>query len=128
MRKFVMFALVVIFVLSLAACAGGGSGPEKATEAYLNALVSADADRMSTLSCAEWEMNAQLELDSFQAVDASLQDVVCSQTGEDGEMALVTCEGQIVTTYNDEQSLIELNSRTYEMVKAAGEWVVCGYR
>ncbi len=127
MRKIALFVFVSIFVLSLAAC-GGGSGPEKSAEAYLTALVNADADRMSTLSCADWEMNAQLELDSFQAVEASLQDMSCSQTGEDGEIALVTCDGQIVTTYNDEQSQIELNSRTYEMVKAAGEWVVCGYR
>lgn len=128
MRKFALVFVLLSLTLILTACAGGGSGPEKATEAYLNALVTADADRMSTLSCADWEMNAQLELDSFQAVEATLDNMVCAQVGEDGETALVTCEGQIVTSYNGEDTRIDLSGRTYEMTKAAGEWVVCGYR
>jgi hypothetical protein len=82
---------------------------------------------MSTLSCAEWEENALLELDSFMAVDAALQDMTCSQTGTDGEKALVTCQGKIITTYNQEKSEIDLSSRTYEMTQSAGEWLVCGY-
>ena len=65
MRKLAIALVFMFIMIALTACAGGGTGPEKATEAYLTALVSADADRMSTLSCAEWEMNAQLELDSF---------------------------------------------------------------
>ena len=54
--------------------------------------------------------------------------MVCTQPGEDGDTALVTCSGNIVTSYNGEESLIGLDSRTYEMTKAGGEWVVCGYR
>ena len=130
MRKITLI-LVLIFLTSiiLTACSGGGgAGPEKSAEAYLNALVTADADKMSTISCADWEMNAMLELDSFQAVEASLKDLKCEQTGSDGELALVTCQGQIVTSYNGEETLIDLNTRSYEMVQSAGEWLVCGYR
>jgi hypothetical protein len=130
MRKF-SFLMVLVFILSsvLTACAsGGGDGPEKAAEAYLNALVAGDGDKMSTLSCADWEMNAMLELDSFQAVEARLQDLKCEQSGTDGDTALVTCQGQIVTSYDGEETEIALNTRSYEMTQSAGEWLVCGYR
>jgi hypothetical protein len=130
MRKITLI-LVLIFLTSiiLTACSGGGgTGPEKSVEVYLNALVTADTDKMSTISCSDWEMNAMLELDSFQAVEASLQDLKCEQTGSDGDLALVTCQGQIVTSYNNEQTLIDLNTRSYELVQSAGEWLVCGYR
>ena len=122
---------MIVFVSStiISACAGGDAGDAagKSAEAYLNALVARDGDKMSTLSCAEWEENALLELDSFMAVDAALQDMTCSQAGTDGEKALVTCQGKIITTYNQEKSEIDLSSRTYEMTQSAGEWLVCGY-
>lgn len=130
MRKF-SFMMVLVFLLSsvLTACAAGGAdGPEKTAEAYLNALVAGDGDKMATLSCADWEMNAMLELDSFQAVEARLQDLKCEQSGTDGDIALVTCQGQIVTSYDGEDTEIALNTRSYEMTKSAGEWLVCGYR
>ena len=68
----IVLAVIFLFSLLLSACTpSGDSGPGKAAEAYLNALVSGDADRMSALSCATWEENALLELDSFMAVDAT---------------------------------------------------------
>lgn len=130
MRKLtVVLAVVFLFSLILSACApSGDSGPGKAAEAYLNALVSGDADRMSALSCATWEENALLELDSFMAVEATLEDLACTQSGSDGETALVDCAGKILTTYNEEKTEIDLNTRTYEMARSGGEWLVCGYR
>ena len=131
MRKFALLLVVVLFsslILSACAAAAESAGPEKSVEAYLNALVNADADKMSTLSCPDWESNAMLELDSFQAVKASLADMKCTQSGSDGEKALVSCEGKIVTSYNGEASEIPLGSRTYELIQSSGEWQVCGYR
>ena len=130
MRKFALL-FIIMFIAStfMIACTGGqkGDAAGKSAEAYLTALVARDGDKMSTLSCADWEENALLELDSFMAVDAALQDMTCSQTGTDGEKALVTCQGKIVTTYNEEKSEIDLSSRIYEMTQSAGEWLVCGY-
>jgi len=130
MRKFALL-FIIIFISSalLSACTGGSAvdAAGKSAEAYLTALIARDGDKMSTLSCVDWEENALLELDSFMAVDAALQDMTCSQTGTDGEKALVTCQGKIVTTYNEEKSEIDLSSRTYEMTQSAGEWLVCGY-
>jgi hypothetical protein len=113
----------------LTACASANEdAPAKAVEDYLNALVSKEEARLSTLSCGEWEDDALLELDSFQAVTARLDGLACSQTGTDGETALVLCEGKIIATYNDEDQELDLSVRTYEVVQEGGEWLVCGVR
>jgi hypothetical protein len=129
-RKFFLIVLVtMISSLSLTACASGNeNAPAKAVEDYLNALVSKEEARLSTLSCGEWEDDALLELDSFQAVTARLDGLACSQTGTDGETALVLCDGKIIATYNDEDQELDLSVRTYEVAQEGGEWLVCGVR
>jgi len=129
-RKFFLIVLVIILsTLALAACASGNSDASaKAVEDYLDALVAKDADQLSTLSCGEWEDDALLELDSFQAVTARLDEVACEQTGTDGDTALVLCNGKIIATYNDEDQDLDLSVRTYQVVQEGGEWLVCGVR
>jgi outer membrane lipoprotein-sorting protein len=129
-RKFSLIVLtVIVATLALTACsAGNQDAPAKAVEDYLNALVAKDADRLSTLSCGEWEDDALLELDSFQAVTARLEGVACEQTGTDGDTALVLCKGKIVATYNNEDQELDLSVRTYQVVQEGGEWLVCGVR
>ena len=130
MRKFSLTILVIIITtLSLTACASNnGNAPAKAVEDYLTALVAKDADRLSTLSCGEWEDDALLELDSFQAVTARLEGVACEQTGTDGDLALVLCNGKIIATYDNEDQELDLAVRTYQVVQEGGEWLVCGVR
>lgn len=130
MRKFFLIVLVtILFTLLLTACGSGNTdAPAKAVEDYLNALVAKDADRLSTLSCGEWEDDALLELDSFQAVTARLEGLACEQTGTDGDTALVLCKGNIVATYNNEDQELDLSVRTYQVLQEGGEWLVCGVR
>ena len=130
LRKFFLFLFSTIAASALAACsaAGNSSAPAKAVEDYLNALVEKDADRLSTLVCGEWEDDALIELDSFQAVTTRLEGLACEQTGTDGEMALVLCNGKIIATYTNEDQEIDLSTRTYEVTQAGGDWVVCGTR
>ena len=130
MRKFSWMVLsVIISALFLAACCASGSdAPAKAVENYLNALVAKDSNRLPTLVCSAWEEDALIELDSFQAVTARLQDVVCKQTGTDGSTALVSCNGKIITTYNNEDQELDLSVRTYQVVQQGGDWLVCGTR
>lgn len=130
MRKFSLILLTaVMMTLLMAACsANDAEAPARAVENYLNALVAKDADRLSTLSCGEWEDDALLELDSFQAVTARLEGLACEQTGTDGTTALVLCNGNIVATYNDEDQELDLSVRTYQVVQENGEWLVCGVR
>lgn len=130
MRKFSLSVLAIILAtLMLTACASGNdNAPAKAVEDYLNALVAKDADRLSTLSCGEWEDDALLELDSFQAVTARLEGLACEQTGTDGDTALVLCNGKIIATYDTEDQELDLSVRTYQVVQEGGEWLVCGVR
>lgn len=129
MRTFSMFVLLVILAaLSLTACASNNDAAANAVEDYLNALVAKDADRLATLSCGDWEEDALLELDSFQAVTARLEGLACEQTGTDGTTALVLCNGKIIATYDTEDQELDLSVRTYQVVQEGGEWLVCGVR
>lgn len=130
MRTFSLTVLMIILAISaLTACAPNNvSAPARAVEDYLNALVAKDADRLATLSCGEWEDDALLELDSFQAVTARLEGVACEQTGTDGSTALVLCNGKIIATYDTEDQELDLSVRTYQVVQEGGEWLVCGVR
>lgn len=128
MRKLILIFTLAAAGIVLAACASNPDAPVKAVENYLNALVNKEADRLPSLVCADWEDDALIELDSFQAVDARLEDVACSQTGTDGDTSLVLCTGNIVATYNDEDQQIDLSARTYQVVNQGGDWLVCGTR
>lgn len=128
MRTFFLILLLVFTALILPACASDSNAPVQAVEDYLNALVEKDANRLTTLSCGEWEEEALLELDSFQAVTARLEGLACEQTGTDGNTALVLCNGNIVATYNDEDQELDLSVRTYQVLQEGGEWLVCGTR
>jgi len=121
---------MTIAILSLAACGASNTkdAPAKAVEDYLTALVEKDADRLSTLACGEWEEDALIELDSFQAVTARLDGLTCEQTGTDGETALVLCNGKIIASYNNEDQELDLSVRTYQVTQEGGDWVVCGVR
>ena len=128
MRTFFLILLLVFTALILPACASDSNAPVQAVEDYLNALVEKDANRLTTLSCGEWEEEALLELDSFQAVTARLEGLACEQTGTDGNTALVLCNGNIVATYNEDDQQLDLSVRTYQVVQEGGEWLVCGTR
>ncbi len=120
---------LLLVILALAGCTGGGkSGAAAAVENYLNAMVSKDSDRLTALSCADWETQAILDMDSFEAVAPKLEGVSCVESGTDGERTLVTCAGKIITTYDNEQTELELSRWTYEVVQQSVDWLVCGYR
>ena len=130
MRKVLWILLVTLMtIILLTACSSSnGDAPAQAVEDYLNTLVAKDADRLPTLVCGEWEEDALIELDSFQAVDVRLDNVACTQTGTDAEITLVDCTGNIIATYNEEDQEIDLSLITYQAVQQGGEWLVCGTR
>ena len=130
MRKFALTILTIIITLSfLSACASDtGSAPAKAVEAYLNALVAKDSDRLSAVVCGDWEEDALVELDSLQAVTPRLDNAACTQTGSDGDTALVNCTGKLIATYNNEDQELDLSVRTYQVIQQGGDWLVCGTR
>jgi len=127
-HKTVLILLMLTAVI-LTGCGAAASapGPEKAVETYLTALVNQDNNRLATASCKDWAEKAQLEADSFQAVKAKLDGMVCTKTAETGDSATVTCTGKIIATYGNENQEIPLDRRPYQVVKEGGEWRMCGY-
>lgn len=131
MRIFSLTILTIVlstFFLSACSSSDNSTAPAKAVEEYLNALVAKDANRLPTLVCSDWENDALIELDSLQAVTARLDDAACTQTGTDGDTALVNCSGKLVATYNNEDQELDLSVRTYQVVQQNGDWLVCGTR
>ena len=128
LKRFLILSMSLLAGIVLAACTSSSDAPARAVEEYLNTLVAKDADRLPTLVCGDWEDDALIELDSFQAVEARLEAMACQQTGTDGETALVDCTGSIIATYNDEDQELDLSVRTYQVVQEGGDWLVCGTR
>ena len=125
-----LLLLVVLFLPILSACSGTEQTNDAAAaiEAYNQALVAKDSNRLSNLSCASWEADAKNELDSFGAVSARLENPSCQVSGKDGEYTLVSCTGKIIADYNGENLEINLGDRTYKAIKEGGDWRMCGYR
>lgn len=130
MRKDLWIVIFVIVVnILLAACSSSDNdAPANAVEEYLNTLVAMDENRLPTLVCGGWEEEALIELDSLRAVTARLENVACTQTGADGDTALIKCSGKLITTYNEEDQELDLSAVTYQVVQEDGDWLVCGTR
>ncbi len=130
MRKFGPVLIVMcLAALLLSACGAKASDPAaKAVEDYLNALVNKDQNKLSALSCAEWEQDALMELDSLQAVTAKLDNVTCKTTATSGDTSDVVCTGSIVATYNNENQNLDLSTKTYQVKKVGSDYLMCGYK
>jgi hypothetical protein len=122
-----LFIMVLLSGLVLSACAGGKDAPAQTVELYNQALVDKDQEKLISYSCADWESQALLELDSFVSVETSLVDMSCQTVSQDGDTARVTCDGAISASYNGEARDFPLSGRTFLVVKENNEWRLCGY-
>ncbi len=123
-RALLISAIITLFVVS---CAGKDNAV-LAIEKYITALVEKDADLMRNLSCADWEQNAQVEVDSLTAVSSAVDNLSCEKTGQDGENVFIDCTGVIALDYGGEAQQIDLSGRTYIARQEGGEWRMCGYK
>jgi len=129
MRKYTpIMILLFTTVLIISACGNASDPAAKVVENYFNALVNKDASALSALSCAEWEPNALLELDSLQAVSTRLENLSCVSDPSDNSTAEVNCQGKILATYNNEDQELDLSVRTYKVVQQGSEYLFCGYK
>ncbi len=129
-RPAILLFILILLLAALSGCGGQASGLDAAgaVESYFRALVDKDAERLSTLSCAAWENDARLELESFGAVSADLEGPTCQAGEQEGDAALVSCQGTITANYGAEVLEIDLAQRSYQAVFENGEWRMCGYR
>ncbi len=127
MRRVIVWAALLMVGLMLAGCKSQASAAES-VQAYLQARVQSDVDKMISLSCPEWEAQARIEASTFKALNAQLDGVSCSDSSADGSTTLVSCKGKIVTTYNGETREWSLSDHQFKTVLDDGEWRMCGYQ
>jgi hypothetical protein len=130
MRKFALaIILLTVSAILLSACGGKPADPAaKAVEDFLNALVAKDATKLSALTCKDWTADAQMELDSLQAVKVRLEGVSCQSGSASGTTTPVNCQGKMIATYNGEDQTLDIAARTYQVVQQGGDYLVCGYQ
>jgi hypothetical protein len=115
--------LGLLLLVGLGACAQQ-SDPSVTIMNYLKARVASDETTLRALSCADWEQQAIIEAQSFKAMNAQLDDMTCSQSGQQDQYTVVACEGRITTTYNGETREWPLGA--YRLLQEDGEWKMCG--
>lgn len=103
---------------------GAGMTPEQIMYSYLQARITGDANQMQALACASWDANALMQAQSFRAMRAQLNNVVCTTVAQSGATAVVHCDGTIQTEYNGELRQWELGD--YAMTQESGAWRMCG--
>ena len=125
--------LILIYGILLAilqASCSGGSGPSAAAavQAYWQAMVDRDLNKVVELSCADWEAQARTEFNSFSAVKLELDNVACSAASQSGDTVQVSCSGGIIANYGAENLTIDIANRAYRVLNEGGEWRMCGYQ
>jgi hypothetical protein len=94
----------------------------------LKAVIDGDWVQAVNLSCADWEQGARTEANSFDSIEAYLEEVSCTSEDTEGDVRGVTCQGNIIATYGAEDRQLTLEGRTYQIVLEGGEWRMCGYQ
>lgn len=122
-----VIAILIFVSMLMVGCSSGGGDAAKVVEDYYLALTEENIDQMKSLSCAAWEENAQLEFDAFAGVQTELNNLECKVIDTQEELTMVECTGGILATYGNEQQDFDLGDVTYQVVKEAGEWRMCGY-
>ena len=127
-RNLYQIIFILIISIMLTGCSSDNGDPTAAIEAYIQALSDRDTNRVSNLSCADWEQNALVEADSFTSVGSSVENLACREEGKEGSDSIISCTGTLVLDYNGEAQQIDLSRRTYIARLEDGEWRMCGYR
>lgn len=130
MRNKNLFAIVftiVVFSPLLFACTGTADAPASAVEMYYDALVERDEPRFLSFTCADWEINALLEYDSFRNVSSELVDFECQTVETEDGFAQVQCAGFISASYGEEIREFLMSDRVFTVINEQGEWRMCGY-
>jgi hypothetical protein len=126
--QLLQFVLLLFGLTSFLTACGGGEHPAAAAlETFVQALADKNEAQYVTLTCADYELDALLEYDAFGLVNTHIEGLDCQAVSVDGDTAEVTCQGEIVATYGNEDRTFELSERHYQVVKQDGLWLVCGY-
>jgi len=125
---FNILSSMLLSAILLAGCNSENTGAENVIKAYIQALSEKDSDQISILSCADWEQNAIIEVDSFTNIGSQLKNLECNQIGQEAGDVFVSCTGVLQLDYDGEDQQIDLSDRTYIARQDGDDWRMCGYR
>src|SRR5258706_5873116 len=126
-RTTMIFLAGLVFGLIFVACGGQQQdGPVQAIENYIKLRVASDEAKMIAAACKDWESQARSQAASFKSMNAKLDGMQCSQSGQEGDFTIVKCTGKIVTTYGGESREWPLDKSNYKAIKEDGQWKMCG--
>ncbi len=128
MRTRIIVSMLALSIILSACGASASGGAAPAVENYITALAAKDQATLISNSCADWEDDALIELDSFALVEVTVDGMSCTESGTDGDKTLVDCTGMLNMSYNGEPQSLDLADRTYEVVEQSGDWLICGVR
>jgi PBP1b-binding outer membrane lipoprotein LpoB len=126
MRTKIFLLLAILLSAFLFTGCNKNSDSASTMEAFMNAMVAKDSTQISQLSCPDFLSTAQEMIDSFSSVDLTIKDLSCSEKTNSGNKAIVNCSGTITTSYNNENTDIDLSKLDYQLQKINGDWLVCG--
>lgn len=129
MQNKIFFLLITVSLILSACGAGDSAGANQTVESYITAIASKDEAGLISNSCAGYEDDALLLLDSLELVEVSLAEgMACQVIGSDGDATLVNCNATLQMSYNGEPQTLDFSNITYEVVNENGNWLVCGTR
>lgn len=113
--------MTLLLASFLMACANVND-PAETVEKYISAKVEGDEIQIRALLCSEMESVLERESRTFESVSGvSIEGLDCQQEGEN---AVVRCQGKIIALYGTEETEFPLVS--YRVVEEDGEWKWCG--
>ena len=124
--KWLILIPTLVLLLILVACTGSSTAPADAIAAFWQAMVAKDAAQLSSLSCAAYEAQALITMESFGAFEPELSDLLCEVIEASGDTASVSCEGTIAVSYGAEILTIDLADHDYIAVREGSDWRMCG--
>ncbi|MBL8107896.1 MAG: hypothetical protein JNJ72_20175, partial [Anaerolineales bacterium] len=88
MRTKLTISMLALSILLSACGASASGGATNAVESYITALATKDQAALISNSCADWEDDALIELDSFALVEVTVDGMSCAESGTDGDKTL----------------------------------------
>jgi uncharacterized protein YcfL len=124
-----LFSIMGLGMILLVGCSSATEQASDAVLNYYNALVNTTENTsVSSLVCADFEAQAQVDADSFGLVEAELRNARCEVTNETDVRADVRCEGTINVTYDGESNtLMDFSDYVFVVEKEDNQWLMCGY-